>query len=95
MPYIKKSRRKHYDKLIKELAKRISEKNIADCTLYCGDWNYCVTKLIKETIKASNEAKSYALMNEIIGMLECCKQEWYRREIADYEDLKIQENGDV
>jgi hypothetical protein len=28
-------------------------------------------------------------------MLECCKLELYRKIAAPYEDIKIQENGDV
>jgi hypothetical protein len=39
--------------------------------------------------------KNYKHINEIIGVLECAKQEFYRRVAAPYEDTKIQENGDV
>jgi len=38
---------------------------------------------------------SYSNVNEIIGALECIKLELYRRVAAPYEDLKIEENGDV
>ena len=31
---------------------------------------------------------------ELIGCLECCKLEFYRRLAASYEDKKICENGD-
>jgi hypothetical protein len=31
----------------------------------------------------------------LIGMLECAKLELYRRSVANYEDEKILENGDV
>ena len=30
-----------------------------------------------------------------MGVLECCKLEFYRRVAAPYEDIKIEENGDV
>ena len=95
MPYIKKEDRKDLDKHIKKLGKIIAERNIANCTCICGDLNYTVTKLIKETLKAENVEKSYAQLNEIIGMLESCKLEFYRREVAPYEDKKIKENSDV
>lgn len=95
MPYIKKDRRKQYDSLIKKLAKKIAKLNVDGCTLFCGDWNYTITKLLKETLKAEGCRKSYAQQNEIIGMLESCKLEWYRREVAPYEEEKIKQNGDV
>jgi len=31
----------------------------------------------------------------MIGVLECVKQEFYRRKVAPYEDIKIIENGDI
>jgi hypothetical protein len=34
-------------------------------------------------------------MNDIIGVLEAAKTEFYRRIIAPYEDIKIQDNGDM
>jgi len=95
MPYIKQQRRRKYDKLLIELAKKVARYNIDDCTQFCGDWNYCITKFIKETLKEENCAKNYAQQNEVIGMLESCKLEWYRREVAPYENEKIKTNGDV
>lgn len=95
MPYIKKEDRKELDKLIIKLAKIIAKRNIENCTVFAGDWNYTITRLIKETFKAGNISKCYADCNEVIGMLECCKAEYYRREVAPYEDKKIIENGDV
>jgi len=37
----------------------------------------------------------YQTFNDIIGALEGCKQEFYRRMVAPYEEQKIQANGDV
>ena len=39
--------------------------------------------------------KNYSNLNEMIGALECCKQEYYRAIVGPYEDMKIDENGDV
>lgn len=95
MPYIAQERRKEYDENIKKVAKLIAKLNIDDCTTFCGDWNYCITKLIKETLKEENCKKNYSQQNEVIGMLESCKLEWYRKELAPYEDEKIKINGEV
>ena len=37
----------------------------------------------------------YFYLNRAMGVLECIKQEFYRRVAAPYEDIKIVENGDV
>lgn len=57
-----------------------------------GDLNYIITMILS---KALGENPNYARFNEIIGVLECCKLEMYRRKIAEYENQKIKENGDV
>lgn len=38
---------------------------------------------------------NYQGINDIIGALEGAKAEFQRRKVADYEDTKIAENGDV
>lgn len=58
-----------------------------------GQLNYLLTKLCVEYI--GRIGASYATFNEVVGALECCKQELYRRMVAPYEDLKRGENGDV
>jgi len=95
MPYIKKDDRKEYNTLIKKLAVKVAKKNVDNCTQFCGDWNYIITKLIKETLKIENCKTNYSQLNEVIGMLESCKLEFYRREVVPYEEKKIIENGDV
>jgi hypothetical protein len=39
--------------------------------------------------------KNYQHINDIVGALEGCKLELYRKVAADYENEKIIENGDV
>lgn len=58
-----------------------------------GELNYTLTTLIKGYLEYKGE--SYQTYNDIIGALEGCKLELYRRKIAPYEDKKIKENGDV
>lgn len=58
-----------------------------------GDLNYIFTKVALGYIYDKGE--KYQNYNDIIGALEGCKLELYRRHIAPYEDEKIKENGDV
>jgi hypothetical protein len=58
-----------------------------------GQLNYVFTQVITEYL--DNNGKSYQTINDIVGALECCKLELYRRIVAPYEDTKIKENGDV
>lgn len=57
-----------------------------------GELNYAFTKLILEYLGAK---PSYQKFNDVLGALEGCKLELYRRMVAPYEDKKISENGDV
>lgn len=84
MPYIKQENRVVLD-------------NLVDVFLSFGKihgrLNYFIAKLVKEAIKINGE--SYGAYKEIIGELECAKLEIYRHMVAEYEDKKMKENGDV
>jgi len=85
MPYIEKTRRYELDK---QGAARLGE--------FCatsGELNYAITRLCLSYLDRHH--KRYATMNEILGVLQAVGFEFYRRVAADYEDQKIQENGDV
>ena len=58
-----------------------------------GELNYAITKLLLSYL--GTKGKSYAVLNEIMGALNCATHEFYRRWAAPYEDEKIKENGDV
>lgn len=58
-----------------------------------GELNYMLTKMCLYYL--SNKQVNYSYYNDVIGALEACKLEFYRRAIAPYEDRKIEENGDV
>ena len=58
-----------------------------------GELNYVITTVCLDFLTVKGER--YATMNDVIGALECCKLEMYRRLVAPYEDIKIEENGDV
>ena len=84
MPYIKPSDRKPIDDSVKELADKLNN---------AGEFNYAFTSLLH--LYLDKDRLRYQYLNEMIGMLECCKMELYRKVIAPYEDTKIAENGDV
>ena len=87
MPYIKTGKRAKYDIIFKELVKILRALPPEEVD---GELNYFVTKLLKEIYPLR-----YFHINKAIGVLECIKLEYYRRVAAPYEDLKIQESGDV
>jgi len=61
-----------------------------------GELNYVITEIILGYIVVNKRGDiSYTTMNEIIGVLECIKQELYRRVLAPYENEKIVLNGDL
>ena len=93
MPYIKQEQRVQVDTQIKELANSILNTIGDDKTQRAGVLNYTITKLLSE-VYTLNKVR-YNDLNEIIGMFECCKQEFYRMCITPYENLKLLENGSV
>lgn len=58
-----------------------------------GELNFLLTTICDEYIQ-TNGAR-YQSMNDVIGALEGCKLEFYRRIVSPYEDIKLSENGDV
>ena len=85
MPYIKKERRVNFHSGLEAL--EVQEINNA------GELNYIVSMLCKKY--ANSKKFSYQVINDIIGALECAKNEYIRRNVNNYEDLKITENGDL
>lgn len=88
MPYIKQEERTKYSWVIDNLVTLLSE----DEEKMAGHLNYVLTAVLKRLI---SRKRRYKTMNDLIGALECCKLELYRRVVARYEDEKISENGDV
>ena len=84
MPYIKPDNRHVFESHILNLA--------ADAE-NAGDLNYIITKMLHLYLK--KKGLRYANCNEVIGALECCKLELYRKLVGPYEDEKVIENGGV
>jgi hypothetical protein len=82
MPYIPQGQRAQFDRLIESV-------NITGA----GKLNYVITRLVDNYIMKMG--KRYDSCNIAIGVLECAKQELYRRVVAPYEDDKAEFNGDV
>jgi len=85
MPYIKIMDRRRLDPTIKKLADMVTKDGRA------GELNYIITNLLLLT---EGEGR-YKDFNELMGVLESAKLEFYRRRVAPYEDKKIKKNGDI
>lgn len=85
MPYIDKfSRDKLHNANLVELCNKIET---------CGELNYIITIICLEYL--NKHGISYQSFNDISGVLFNAGLEMYRRKTSEYEDTKIQSNGDV
>lgn len=91
MPYIKQEYRNVLHDSLDELGDVIDSLYRYQNQSRDGLLNYTITRLIKDLYPNAK----YHDWNEVIGMLECCKLEVYRKMIGPYEDLKEIENGKV
>lgn len=64
-----------------------------------GELNYVITTVVRAYIsQGANDGSynfNYQKLNDVIGALEGCKLEFYRRVVAPYEEQKAEINGDV
>ena len=97
MPYIEKENRPLIDNKVDSLIRKIGVGK--------GNLNYAITRLCHLYIKFYHKENDmgdtikqglcYDVLNDIVGVLECVKQELYRKVAADYEDEKCDQNGDI
>jgi len=85
MPYIPKTNREKLTPKIESILEEIKELNV-------GELNFIISSIIW---KIFDRKPSYTIANNLIGCLECVKQEFIRRRLNGYEDEKINENGDI
>lgn len=91
MPYIVPEKRTVLDPAIIDLVDGFRQLESDDPdNNFEGNVNYAITRLL---VLAYGKT-SYRDINDVVGALECCKLEFYRRK-AYYEDQKCFENGDV
>ena len=92
MPYIPQDDRPtfdpHVDALVKELD-ALPEDKMVVC------WNYCSSRLTWGLCGHGAGRRKYVRMNGVVGALMCAMLELNRRQIAPYEDEKIESAGDV
>ncbi len=94
MPYIKKELRKELEYPLDVITGHINDMICSKPEDRAGILNYVITVLIDNAYGPLSNAK-YKDYNEAIGMLECCKLEFYRKAAAPYEDMKEKQNGKV
>lgn len=87
MPYIKQENRPTMNKVVEALKEAGVQVN--------GDLNYIIFKFCKDTIGPVTDEQSYNRYKNFRGELMEIRDEIGRRFLAPYEDIKIEENGDV
>ncbi|MCW1308354.1 MAG: hypothetical protein OH337_04045 [Candidatus Parvarchaeota archaeon] len=87
MPYIRKEDREKLNPILNQLAKALQSFPLENLD---GVLNYCITYLLKSLYQPR-----YFNYNRAIGVLESAKLEFYRIVVAQYEDKKRLEHGDV
>jgi hypothetical protein len=107
MPYIKKDKRKNYDKYIEDISKTLhkcnlegeieDDKGVTVSNSIYGELNYIIYSLCLEVlgINRYRECLNYSVYQNIIGMLECVKNEFLTKQLRPYEDIKEEENGGI
>lgn len=92
MPYINKSKRVVLDPAIDQVLNNLRELECDDDKNNMeGNINYLFTRILHHVYPGT----SYREVNDVVGVLECCKLEYYRRIAAPYETQKAFENKDV
>ncbi|HEC64458.1 MAG TPA: hypothetical protein ENI23_04110 [bacterium] len=85
MPYIRQDYRKWYDDEVEHLLIMLHQNKQP------GELNYVITRLCIGFLSG----KHYTDFNEVIGVLECAKLEFYRRLVTVMEDASKNLNGEV
>jgi len=94
MPYIKQEKRTPLDRPINDLHRALVDLELDDSNNNMeGNLNYTITRLLK--LVYGQTTASYRDVNDVVGLLECIKLEFYRTSAAPYEDQKRFENGEV
>ena len=84
MPYIPTQDRSDIDEALLDFGSEWVPNN-------AGELNWLVTTFIDNYLSANGIRYSY--LNDMMGALECCKLELYRKIGAPYEEIKEEENG--
>jgi hypothetical protein len=87
MPYIMQNERERLLMVVDNLVAFLEEdpENVA------GKLNFVISTVLKRLSKKLRYKKA----NELMGVIECVKQEYYRKIVGPYEDEAIKRNGDI
>jgi hypothetical protein len=96
MPYIHDKERPDLDVAIRVMVLAIQNNNYSlnnpnDLSEKLGRINYCFSKVLAQLMGQV----SYRKIAMITGVLQNVQQEFYRRVASVYEDVKINQNGDL
>lgn len=84
MPYVTEERRKHLGPYLREVGTRVDSP---------GDLTYAIYHLALEYLE--RHGKTFQTCNDVVGAQTNAVHEFRRRVVDPYEDIKIEENGDV
>lgn len=87
MPYIDKADRAEFGE---SLANIIDD--LESTGFKVGEYNFVLSTILWSAFRAD---ACYTRANNLLGVLEAVKLEFYRRKVAVLEDSKIKENGDL
>lgn len=87
MPYIAPENRPPWDDALGLVLEQIEH------GMTPGDLNYVLTSICHAYVR--RRGLNYTHLNDVVGVLEAAKLEFYRRVVAPYEDEKIKLNGDL
>ena len=95
MPYILEEKRHKLDPAIDQLYQLLGELELDDFendNNTQGNLNYIITRLLH---KVYTQPLNYQSVNDVVGLLTCVKDEFYRTQAAPYENQKAHDNGDI
>ena len=93
MPYIAQEKRRQVDHLIDDLRFALASMEADDeLNNMDGNVNYIITRLLM-SVYGDKDTTTYSNINAVIGVLECAKNEFYRKVAAPYEDQKEFDHG--
>lgn len=81
--------RKHLQAELENLSTKVSHAPPEDIA---GVLNYAITVLLLKTLPPNPR---YRNLNEVIGVLAACQQEFYRKKVVPYERKKAEIEGEV
>ncbi len=90
MPYIKQANKLLLNDAINNINDIVLEHGANS-----GIVNFIINQITSSILTNYGSHLEYQTIQDIIGVFECAKLEFYRRVAARYEDRKINENGDI